>query len=198
MLRIGICDDVKAEVEWQERLIYEIIKDMGINIAVSKCYSGNELLIEIELKGHFDIILIDIELGDMNGIEVARKIREKDSFVELIFITSFEQYSKEAISVHPFAFIDKPISYDRMHCVIKEAVNGLLENECFNFDYDKIHYCVNLKSIKYFLSEKRLVYIICQNKTHKFYGTINDIEKQLSKSRYLFYRIHHSFLVNSN
>ena len=66
---------------------------------------------EIELSGQFDIILLDIELGGMNGIETARQIRESDVNCNIIFITSFEQYSKEAISVHPFAFVDKPITY---------------------------------------------------------------------------------------
>ena len=45
----------------------------------------------------------------MNGIEAARKIRDTDAYVVLIFISAFDQYCKEAISVQPYAFLDKPL-----------------------------------------------------------------------------------------
>lgn len=79
----------------------------------------------IELSGQFDIILLDIELGGMNGIETARQIRESDVNCNIIFITSFEQYSKEAISVHPFAFVDKPITYTQMEKLISDVYEKL-------------------------------------------------------------------------
>lgn len=107
-MRIGICDDIREEVEKQEKQVRQITYQIGIRADIRKCYSGMDLLMEIELSGQFDIILLDIELGGMNGIETARQIRESDVNCNIIFITSFEQYSKEAISVHPFAFVDKP------------------------------------------------------------------------------------------
>ena len=110
MLRIGICDDIREEVEKQEKQVRQITYQMGIRTDIRKCYSGMDLLMEIELSGQFDIIFLDIELGGINGIETARQIRESDVNCNIIFITSFEQYSKEAISVHPFAFVDKPVA----------------------------------------------------------------------------------------
>ena len=100
-MRIGICDDIREEVEKQEKQVRQITYQIGIRADIRKCYSGMDLLMEIELSGQFDIILLDIELGGMNGIETARQIRESDVNCNIIFITSFEQYSKEAISVHP-------------------------------------------------------------------------------------------------
>ena len=99
-MRIGICDDIREEVEKQEKQVRQITYQIGIRADIRKCYSGMDLLMEIELSGQFDIILLDIELGGMNGIETARQIRESDVNCNIIFITSFEQYSKEAISVH--------------------------------------------------------------------------------------------------
>ena len=59
MLRIGICDDIREEVEKQVR---QITYQIGIRADIRKCYSGMDLLMEIELSGQFDIILLDIEL----------------------------------------------------------------------------------------------------------------------------------------
>lgn len=121
MLRIGICDDVIEEVEKQEKQIRQIIYQMGIRVDIRKCYSGMDLLAEIELRGQFYIIFLDIELGGINGIETAHQIRESDVNCNIIFITSFEQYSKEAISVHLFAFVDKPVTYEQMKKFIMDA-----------------------------------------------------------------------------
>lgn len=88
MLRIGICDDVIEEVEKQEKQIRQITYQMGIQADIRKCYSGMDLLTEIELSGQFHIILLDIELGELNGIETARQIRENDVECNIIFITS--------------------------------------------------------------------------------------------------------------
>ena len=77
-MRIGICDDIREEVEKQEKQVRQITYQIGIRADIRKCYSGMDLLMEIELSGQFDIILLDIELGGMNGIETARQIRESD------------------------------------------------------------------------------------------------------------------------
>ncbi len=137
MLRIGICDDIREKVEKQVR---QITYQMGIRADIRKCYSGMDLLMEIELSGQFDIILLDIELGGMNGIETARQIRENDVNCNIIFITSFEQYSKEAISVHPFAFVDKPITYAQMEKFISDVYEKLQIDDKFAFKSNKTYY----------------------------------------------------------
>ena len=86
-MRIGICDDIREEVEKQEKQVRQITYQIGIRADIRKCYSGMDLLMEIELSGQFDIILLDIELGGMNGIETARQIRESDVNCNIIFIT---------------------------------------------------------------------------------------------------------------
>lgn len=74
MLRIGICDDEREAVEIHAEQVRLIMRQMSINADIRKCYTGNELLLEIEESGKFHIILLDIEMEHMNGIEVARKL----------------------------------------------------------------------------------------------------------------------------
>lgn len=197
MLRIGICDDVIEEVEKQEKQIRQITYQMGIRTDIRKCYSGMDLLTEIELRGQFHIILLDIELGKLNGIETARQIRESDVDCNIIFITSFEQYSKEAISVHPFAFVDKPVTYEQMKKLIVDTYEKLQIDDKFAFKANKTYYNISLNKIMYFMSEKRIINVYCVDKIYTFYGKMNDVETNLRKRRIDFWRIHHSFLVNS-
>lgn len=74
MLRIGICDDEREALESHTELVRHIMQKMGMNADIRKCHTGNELLMEMEENGKFDIILLDIEMEYMNGIESARKI----------------------------------------------------------------------------------------------------------------------------
>ena len=196
MLRIGICDDIREEVEKQEKQVRQITYQMGIRTDIRKCYSGMDLLMEIELSGQFDIIFLDIELGGINGIETARQIRESDVNCNIIFITSFEQYSKEAISVHPFAFVDKPDAYAQMKKIIIDAYDKLQIDDKFAFKFNKTYYNISLNKIMCFMSEKRIINIYCIDKICTFYGKMNDVEVNLKKKQADFWRIHHSFLVN--
>ena len=176
MLRIGICDDIREEVEKQEKQVRQITYQMGIRTDIRKCYSGMDLLMEIELSGQFDIIFLDIELGGINGIEMARQIRESDVNCNIIFITFFEQYSKEAISVHPFAFVDKPVAYAQMKKIIIDAYDKLQIDDKFAFKFNKTYYNISFNKIMCFMSEKRIVNIYCIDKICTCYGKMNDVE----------------------
>lgn len=112
MLRIGICDDEREAVEAHAEQIRHIMRQMRMNADIRKCYTENE---------KFHIILLDIEMEYMNGIEVARKIRSTDAYVVIIFISAFDQYCKEAISVQPYAFLDKPLQQAQIRKTIEEA-----------------------------------------------------------------------------
>ncbi len=199
MLRIGICDDEREAVEAHAEQVRRIMRQMGMNADIRKCYTGNELLMEIEENGKLHIILLDIEMEHMNGIEVARKIRDTDAYVVLIFISAFDQYCKEAISVQPYAFLDKPLQQVQINRAIEEAYKRQIEQkETYNFRFDRVYYSIDLNEICYFRSELRKVFIVTRQAEYWFYGKIDQVEKALSQKSHRFLRIHKSFLVNSH
>lgn len=198
MLRIGICDDEREALESHTELIRHIMQKMGMNADIRKCHTGNELLMEMEENGKFDIILLDIEMEYMNGIEAARKIRDTDAYVVLIFISAFDQYCKEAISVQPYAFLDKPLQQAQIGEAIGEAYRRQIEQkETFDFRAGRVYYSIDLREICYFRSELRKVFVITRQKEYWFYGKIDQVERVLSQKKHRFLRIHKSFLVNS-
>lgn len=198
MLRIGICDDEREALETHTEKVRHIMQQMGMNADIRKCRTGNELLMEMEENGKFDIILLDIEMEYMNGIEAARKIRETDAYVVLIFISAFDQYCKEAISVQPYAFLDKPLQQAQIGEAIGEAYRRQIEQkETFDFQAGRVYYSVDLREICYFRSELRKVFVVTRQKEYWFYGKVDEVEWVLSQKRHRFLRIHKSFLVNS-
>lgn len=197
MLRIGICDDAAEVVEYHANQVHRIMRQLGMNADIRKCYTANELLMEIEDNGNFHLILLDIEMDCMNGIEAAKKIRNLDPYVVLIFVSAYDQYCKEAIGVQPFAYLDKPVDYSKMKEVIEEAYNRQIEEgENFTFRVNRVYHSIDLKSVYYFKSELRKIYIVGKQHECWFYGKLDQIERLLQHKRHTFLRIHKSFLVN--
>ncbi|MBD5480415.1 MAG: response regulator transcription factor [Lachnospiraceae bacterium] len=197
MLRIGICDDVRETVEYHANVVQRIMRQLSLNVDIRKCYTGNELLIEMEDGGNFHLILLDIEMENMNGIETARKIRSLDHYVVLIFVTAYNQYSREAIEVQPFAYLNKALDYFEVKKAIEEAYNRQIEiEENFSFQVNRIWHSMALKDIYYFRSELRKIYIIGKLSEQCFYGKMDRVEDRLQHKRHTFLRIHKSFLVN--
>lgn len=87
MIRIGICEDLEEELKREKVMVQEIMQELGCNVQIVCCLSGEELLCEIESRGDFDILLLDIQMNGRNGVETARIIRETDHKAVMIFIS---------------------------------------------------------------------------------------------------------------
>lgn len=109
MLKIAICDDDVKMTGVLDTVLEEIAKRNFVKIDTEVFLDGGELEKAVEEKMYFDIIFLDIEMGDEDGITAARKIRETDRNVLIIYVTSHESYMQESFSVRPFRFVVKPI-----------------------------------------------------------------------------------------
>ena len=109
MLKIAICDDDVKMTGRLDTVLEEIAKRNFVKIDTEVFLDGGELEKAVEEKMYFDIIFLDIEMGDEDGITAARKIRETDRNVLIIYVTSHESYMQESFSVRPFRFVVKPI-----------------------------------------------------------------------------------------
>lgn len=199
MMRIGICDDLPAEVLKQSAMVRKIMVKSGLNAEIYGFGNGEELLHEIQTSGSMDLLLMDIEMDGQNGIETARVIRETDFHTILIFISAYDQYCKEAIEVQPFAFLDKPVTERKLEEVLKKAVRRIhTENERFLFYSGKRRFSLPLYEIMYFESSRRQIRIQCLKNCYFFYGKLNAVEKEMNKYHVKFARVQVSYLVNPN
>lgn len=200
MLNLSICDDDVKFAGNFEMILYHIAKQENIEIEIDVYFDGEELLkcIETENK-HYDVIFLDIEMKNINGLETAKKIRETDEIVLLVYVTSYENYAVEAYEVQPFRFIVKPVDVNIIHKYFVNACEKIIAgNFYYNFKYKKDYYKVLVKDIMYFESKKRIINIHIANGTVlEYYDKLNDIEKRMKKEKVDFWRIHQSVLVNT-
>lgn len=203
MIRVAICEDVFSELQMQEQIIQSIMLKLSKNIKIYCFQSGEDLLFEIDATGNMDIIFLDVEMLGISGVETARIIRERDIRVILIFISCHNQYCKEMIGVQPYAFIDKPVSEEKLEKILKQVLETRL-NFCdsYCFSYNKRQYNIPLAQIRFFQSDKRIVRIntIQTNlleQEYLFYGKMEEVEKSIIETDVKFLRIRKSLLVNS-
>ena len=142
MIRIGICDDIVEDIRKQKAMIEGIAKRHGINVDICVYEEGEELLQDIQMYGHMDILFLDIEMEGKNGIETARIIRETDYQTILIFISAYDKYCKKLIEVQPFAFLDKPVSESDLEDVFEKAQCGREPKKFSHIDTKAARYTI--------------------------------------------------------
>ena len=108
MINIGICED---ELHYRvniKDMLGDILSTYSINYKIYEFSSGEELL--SNYPKDLDILIMDIQMKIINGMDTARKIREFDQNLEIIFMTSFSEFMQEGYEVKAYRYILKPIS----------------------------------------------------------------------------------------
>lgn len=197
MIKIAICDDeilLASEIEY---LILDIANRNKIEVDVDVFYDGSTFL-EYEKQGEiYDIIYLDIEMKEVDGIKTAQEMRKRGIQTLLIYVTSHESFAKDVFELDTFRFITKPIDKVRFDKFFLDACKKLEKSSgYFQYTYKKVLYRILLSDILYFQSDKRITYIIETKGEHICYEKLNDIEERLKVSGNPFYRVHQSFLIN--
>ena len=199
MMRIAICDDAKDYGEKLAKIVEKWATRKQINIQLKQFISGEELLADVESSGYFDIVLLDIVFeGGIDGLTVAKKIKEFYEHFCLIFISQYDIYYKEVFHIHPFQYLEKSSSENKIIESLEQAEKDFrYMNEIYVFKYKGTTYSILLQDVLYFSSDKRVIRVVMQDgDEYFFYKKLDEIEKQMEKYNCKFIRIHKSYLVN--
>lgn len=191
MLKIAICDDEKIVLDSILKIVQAEFDRAHIKTQIQTFSDGLELLNKSR-QDDFDMIFLDIELEGINGIDIAKKLRESAYDRLIIFITSFINYAVEGYGLNVFRFVLK----SNMEMQLKECISSFIAMS----NKKKIQVKSNELSINeifYVASENHKIIIHLKNgKSISVYSTLNDFEESV-QSKFL-YRIHQSYLVNVN
>lgn len=197
-MRVAICDDDEYIVKELRRNVMVILDGWNIRYEISTFYTGIDLLVDVDITGVFDIIFLDIKLGQENGIDIAKRLRAKNHLFSLVLMSQYESYYKDVFEVEARWFINKPFDVKTIEKALRKIVKDIkCKNDIFEFSYNKIMYRLALREIVYIESDKRKLYIHCvDKKTYEYYAKLSDMEKILQKSNTKFARISQSYLIN--
>ena len=121
MIRIAVVDDEQIILNSIHKKIEKILYDLNAEFEIQDFTSGKTALKEITEKG-FDVIFLDIDMPDVSGMTIAKKIRMQEENIEIVFITNKDELVYDAIKVVPFRFIRK----SRFDEEIQEALHEFI------------------------------------------------------------------------
>jgi len=122
MLNIAVVEDNRQDMEQLLSYIERYSREKGAELQTSSFLDGGELLEDYQAR--YDIIFLDIEMPGLNGMDLARQLRTRDSNVVLVFVTQIAQYAIQGYSVGALDYVLKPVSY-RTFSVKLERAMGL-------------------------------------------------------------------------
>jgi|LGOV01.1.fsa_nt_gb DNA-binding LytR/AlgR family response regulator len=197
MYKIAVCDDNKIICLEIENILLNLQKENEIELDVDIFFKGEDLEIELLSGVKYDLLILDIELDALNGIEVGKIVREKmkNDIMQIIYISAKESYAMELFDIRPLNFLVKPIDGKNLIEIVLKAM-GLsgVKTCCFEFNIGKAKYRYSLDDILYFESDGRKIKIVLKNEIKEFYGKLMIISNELKGKG--FYLIHNSYLVN--
>ena len=200
MLNIAICDDEKYFRNEIRGILEKHLGAEGIVCSIDDFASGEELTdLGIEMQ-KYDIVFLDINMDQMDGIDAARKIREKSKDIFIVFVTAYIDYTIEGYKVDAFRYILK--NNNMLEGSIEECLDSIRERMAYEveqreFDFSEGRRTVSLERILFVESNlHRLIFHIMEDslKQYTVYKTLDEMEKEFEGKGFI--RIHQSYLVN--
>ena len=190
-MRIAICDDENRIAEQLKALIESAVK--SLDVWIETYTDGNELLGKFDQK-KYDIVFLDIEMPAIDGLSVARKLREMSAEVFIVFLTSHVEYAIKGYEVNALRYLTKPPEKEKVYEIIEHVQKKQADEKCLWIKDAEGECKLKLSEIVYIeaLNQKMIVHTV--SGTHEVWGKLSDYEEKLGKDG--FFRIHRSFLVS--
>ena len=203
MLNIGFCDDDSRFIDRIVPNVQNILKHLKVDANFYIFSNGNTLIKNFEKNSPYcDIIFLDIDMPEINGKEVARKLRILDKNFKLIFLTSYEEealntFQYNVIGFLPKAYIDKQLA-ETINRVIKTIKEDKLDIELFNISISQSRTSIMkipLNNIMYFEIINKKIYLNTKKNVYSLHGyKFSDLLKYYNKKGFI--DIHRTCIVN--
>ncbi|MFR2374000.1 LytR/AlgR family response regulator transcription factor [Waltera sp.] len=192
-MRIAVCDDNPKELE---RIKGCFCRIQGYDLVCSYFDSTSTVMEILKTENSpYDLYILDIEMPGMNGLKLAKSIREKDSRALFVFLTSYTRYMKDVFDVVTFDFIEKPISDEKLLQILERAATYLnITSQHFSFGYRASRYSLKYDRILYIEKKGRQALIHTFEDVYKTNMTLEEIWKQLNPKSFVY--IHSSYIIN--
>ncbi|MBD5524747.1 MAG: response regulator transcription factor [Lachnospiraceae bacterium] len=190
-MRIAICDD---DVRGRERIRTLLEKEFS-QAQTREFDSGMKLLENVEEGWQPDIVLLDIAMEGMDGMETARRLKERSDAI-LIFVTGVKEQVFQAFDVGAFHYLMKPVDHNKMTDVLKRAAQEVEKRQAapryLLIKSEGSHRRVPVEDILYVENSGRKVILHMKTGCLEYYERMNHLEEVLGEG---FYRCHRGYLV---
>lgn len=195
MIRVGIVEDDTAAIERLLSHLDRFQRTHDERFHISAFHDGADVL--AEYRPDWDVLLLDVQMPRVDGMTAARRIREVDSEVVIVFVTSSPHYAVSGYEVGALSYLLKPVSYASFEQEMDRIVTRLrrqARRELLFTATDGGHHRIAVDDIRYIESVRHRVDVFTLDDTFSIATTLKSMEAQLEESDFL--RCHNGLLVN--
>lgn len=191
--QIAVCDDSAVDRDYISELTQAWARETAHTIHISTFASAENFLFHYADKNDYDILLLDIEMEAMDGVTMAKKLRQQNDSIQIVFITGYSDYISEGYEVAALHYLMKPVNKEKFFSVLDRAAEKLQKNErMLNLELGGEMVRVPIYQIRYVEVQGNYVTIHAKE-TYTVKKTLGELASALDER---FYRTGRSFLVN--
>ena len=191
-MQIYICDDEQRILKDMENRIKLILQECFV-----KTFSDGKELLEALKNSACDVLLLDIDMPQISGLDIAGELTKMQDKPLLVFVTSHDELVYDSLQYHPFGFIRKNHFDSEIAKMLKDCQQELVaKNQHFTFKSGTENVRIPLEEILYYESDGNYLKLFTKEQEYRLRDTVTAVENALSTSG--FERIHRGFLVNQS
>ena len=193
--RIAICDDRAEDAGFVRDLLDTWAAERDTPIQVEVFSSAEGFLFRYAEDKAFDILLLDIEMGAMDGVTMAKRVRKDNEAIQIIFITGYSDYIAEGYEVAALHYLMKPVSEEKLFSVLDRAMEKRRQNErCLNLELSGEMVRIPFYEIRYLDVRQNYVTVHARGE-YTVKRALGEFEKELDSR---FFRAGRRLILNLN
>lgn len=191
MLRIAVCDDNRIDRKQVLMVCKKAVCNSFFRAEYIEYESGEEL---INSDINFDILLLDYEMKQIDGLRVKKILEERNINTHIIFITGHSSIIEEAFGVYVYGFLTKPVNKMVLYTKITNLLKYIKHNSAISLETQNSINKVILSDIQYIETYKRKCRVVLKNHSILVKGSLRELDRLLEE--YDFFRCEKSYIVN--
>ena len=190
-MRIAVCDDEEKFRMQAKEMIDKLAGSLDV---IVDAYSDGRKLLEAFDKKPYDVLFLDIEMPVMDGITLAKKLRERSDSIYIVFLTGHVEYALEGYEVNALRYLTKPVQEAKLSEVLRFVMDKNVSKRQLMIKEDGDETLINVSDIIYMEAQNQYVMIYTTGGEHLIRYNIGDFEAELKNDD--FFRIHRGYLVS--
>lgn len=190
-MKIAICDNERQIIEDYTKIINDYLYEKNIVCSVDGFADGKSFLL---LSNEYDLVFLDYDLPDINGMDIARKIRESNGRIIIVFLTAYAEHVYDSFEVDTFRYLLKPVSEEKIYEALDKFFDIYNHNRKIAIPTGTSVICIDVDEVIYIEAAKKHTKIKTTGNEYIANKAISVYQTEIANPH--FFRTHRGYIVN--